>query len=58
MTVGMMRNPMRHLGTTIAALCAADAWSFERLSTRIVMRVETGCLSQRQQSGRYPSKSD
>jgi hypothetical protein len=47
---------MRHLGTTITALCAANVWSFERLSERQVVRVVPGCLSH--QSGRYPRKSD
>jgi len=59
MTVGTTRkNPMRHLGTIISALCAANAWSFVRLSKRYVVRIETGGLSHRQQSGPYPSKSD
>src|SRR5437870_12459130 len=58
MTAGMTRNPMRRLGTTIAALCATNAWSFERPSDRRIVRVETGCLSHQQQSGLYPSKSD
>jgi hypothetical protein len=58
MTVGMTRDPMRHLGTTITALCAADAWSFVRPSKRYVMRIESGCLSHQTQSGRYPRKSD
>jgi metal-dependent HD superfamily phosphatase/phosphodiesterase len=58
MTVGTMRNPMRRLGTTILALSAANAWSFMRPSDRRVVRIETGYLSHRQQSGRYPRKSD
>jgi hypothetical protein len=58
MTVGKTRNPMRRLGTTILALSAANAWSFKRPSDWHVVRIETGCLSHRQQSGLYPSKSD
>jgi hypothetical protein len=58
MTVGMTRTPMRRLGTTIDALCAANAWSFERPSKRFVMRIESGCLSHQVQSGRYPRTSD
>jgi uncharacterized membrane protein len=58
MTVGMTRSPMRHLGTTIAALCAANAWSFVRPSKRHVVRIVTGGLSLMRQSGRYPRKSD
>src|SRR5215510_14998997 len=58
MTVGMTRNPMRHLGTTITALSAADAWSFVRPSNRYVMRIVSGCLSHQTQSGLYPRKSD
>jgi len=58
MTAGMTRNPMRRLGTTILALSAANAWSFRRPSDWHVVRIETGCLSHRQQSGLYPSKSD
>jgi hypothetical protein len=56
---GMMRNPMRRLGTYISALSAAAAWSFNRPSDRCVMRVESGCLSHtKQQSGIRLSKSD
>jgi hypothetical protein len=55
---GMTRNPMRRLGTTIAALSAANAWSFKRPIERIFVRVELGCLTHRQQSGRYPRQSD
>jgi hypothetical protein len=58
MTVGTTRNPMRRVGTTILALSAANAWSFKRPSDRHVVRIETGYLSHRQQSGPYPSKSD
>jgi hypothetical protein len=49
---------MRHLGTTIAALSAANVWSIKRPSERSLMRVESGCLTHRQQSGRYPRQSD
>ena len=49
---------MRHLGTTIAALSAADVWSLMRPIERIFVRVESGCLTHRQQSGRYPRQSD
>jgi hypothetical protein len=49
---------MRHLGTTIAALSAANVWSVKRPIERSFMRVELGCLAHRQQSGRYPRQSD
>ena len=49
---------MRHLGTTIAALSAANVWSLKRPIERIFVRVESGCLTHRQQSGRYPRQSD
>ena len=55
---GPMRNPMRRLGTTIAALSAANVWSLKRPSERGLMRAESGCLTHRQQSGLNPKQSD
>jgi len=49
---------MRRLGTTIAALSAANVWSLTRLSERTFMRAKSGCLAHQQQSGRYPRHSD
>ncbi len=49
---------MRHLGTTIAALSAANVRSLKRPGERSIMSVESGCLTHRQQSGRYPRHSE
>jgi hypothetical protein len=44
---GMTRNPMRRTGPYLTALCAANAWSFNRLSKRLVMGVRIlGSVSQ------------
>jgi hypothetical protein len=51
----MMRNPMRRTGTTIAALSAATAWSFNRPGDCNVVRMALGCRAYRQ-SG--PGKPD